>query len=286
MSSWRLAPIRTGRGYRVRDRWGSLRVCPEATVRSQVLRPPYVYRWAVLITAVVTVVAAVLLASRAGRSAAEQAPKPPRPPATTTVAVAPDLLRQTASTDRVVALTFDDGPHPRHTRQVLDLLADYHAVATFCMVGAQVRRYPELVRQVVDAGMRLCNHTVDHDEHLAREAAPVIERAVLEASADLRAAAGDDVPIGYFRAPGGNWSEPMRRVVARHGMKPLSWSVDPRDWSRPGVARIVETVERDVRPGSVILLHDGGGRRDQTVLALRVLLPWLVARDYHFVFPG
>ncbi|MPZ79529.1 MAG: polysaccharide deacetylase family protein [Actinophytocola sp.] len=260
-------------------------------MRSQVLQPPYVYRWGVLITAVVTVVVAVFLALRANPSAAEQAPKPPPTPAATRAATAAaavpaDLVGQTATTDRVVALTFDDGPHPTHTRQVLNLLAEHHAVATFCMVGAQVRRYPELVRLVVDAGMRLCNHTVDHDENLARNAEPVIERKVLDASADLRAAAGDDVPIGYFRAPGGNWSDPLRRVVAEHGMKPLSWSVDPHDWSRPGVARIVAVVKQNVRPGSVVLLHDGGGRRDQTVQALRELLPWFVAQGYRFAFPG
>ena len=74
-----------------------------------------------------------------------------------------DLVRYTARTDRVVALTFDDGPDPEHTPQVLALLAQYRAVATFCMIGAKAARHPELVRTVVAAGMRLCDHTAIHN---------------------------------------------------------------------------------------------------------------------------
>lgn len=196
------------------------------------------------------------------------------------------MIRQIRTGDRVVALTFDDGPHPEQTRQVLDLLAEYHAVATFCMVGKEVRAHPDVVRDVVRAGMRLCNHTVHHDEGLARRPAADIEQELLEAGDDLREAAGEDVPIEYFRAPGGTWSTPMRHLAARHGMHPLGWSVDPRDWSRPGAAAIVASVERAVRPGSVVLLHDGGGRREQTVAALRQVLAWLTGEGYRFGFPA
>jgi peptidoglycan/xylan/chitin deacetylase (PgdA/CDA1 family) len=149
-----------------------------------------------------------------------------------------------------------------------------------------VRAHPDLVRDVVDAGMRLCNHTVRHDPRLSRRSVPAIEKEMLDASGALRDAAGDDVPIDYFRAPGGNWTPPLEKTAARHGMRPLGWSVDPRDWSRPGTDKIVAAVERNVRPGSVILLHDGGGRRDQTVAALARLLPKLADRGYRFDFPA
>lgn len=261
---------------------------PEATVRSQVLQPPYVYRWAVLIAATVILAALVLHALQPDPAVADKARvTPPKPaPAKQARPVPADVIRQLGTADKVVALTFDDGPHPRSTPQVLDLLAEHHAVATFCMVGTQVRRFPDLVREVVDAGMRLCNHTVHHDERLATRPQAAIEKEVLDASATLHGAAGDDVPIDYFRAPGGNWTPLLEKTVAGHGMRPLGWSVDPRDWSAPGVAKIVTAVKQRVRPGSVVLLHDGGGKRDQTVAALRTLLPWLTAQGYRFTFPA
>ncbi len=256
-------------------------------MRSQVLQPPYIYRWAVLITVTVTLVALALVAFRSDPDVAAKADVAPSAARTTAPApVSPVPIRRLPTDDRVVALTFDDGPHPEQTPRILDLLAEHHAVATFCMIGPQARRHPDVVRRVIDAGMRLCNHTVHHDERLFRRPAHTVEREILEASDDLHAAAGEDVPIGYFRAPGGNWSGSMERTAARHGMRPLAWSVDPRDWSRPGVGAIVTAVERGVRPGSVVLLHDGGGRRDQTVRALAVLLPWLADHGYRFAFPG
>lgn len=259
-------------------------------MRSRVLEPPYVYRWAVVLMTV-TLFSALVLHSCGADSGGSAEPARARvahtpAPAKKAGPVSSDLIRRMPTHDRVVALTFDDGPHPEHTPQVLELLAEHHAVATFCMVGTQVRAHPDLVRDVVDAGMRLCNHTVRHDPRLSRRPVAAIEKEMLDASDAMRDAAGEDVPIDYFRAPGGNWTRPIERTAAQHGMRPLGWSVDPRDWSRPGVDKIVTAAARNIRPGSVVLLHDGGGRRDQTVAALARLLPILVERGYQFDFPA
>lgn len=270
-------------------------------VRYQVLHPPYCYRWAGLFVAVLTLYTVVLLVvhslvgstptrpelvARAPVQPVQSLPptgqETPTPPA----AVPADLVRHTAGTDRVVALTFDDGPDPEYTPQVLALLAQYRAVATFCMIGAKAARHPDLVRTVAAAGMGLCDHTVTHDQHLVDRPEPQIEAEIVDGRADLLTAAGPEVAIDYFRAPAGRWSEPIQQIAASHGMKPLAWSVDPRDWSRPGVARIVTSVQQQVQPGAVILMHDGGGRRDQTVAALAELLPWLVGQGYQFGLPG
>jgi peptidoglycan/xylan/chitin deacetylase (PgdA/CDA1 family) len=197
------------------------------------------------------------------------APLPPVPAVVTGVEGAPPIAR-------TVALTFDDGPDPRWTPQVLDLLARHHAVATFCLVGENATRHPELVRAIVDAGMQLCDHSHRHEIDPSRPGAGM-------AHDDLATLAGTDVP--WFRAPGGVWSAAVQRAAADHGMRPLGWNVDSRDWTRPGVAAIVERVQQQVRPGAVALLHDGGGRRDQTVAALEELLPWLAARCYATTFP-
>lgn len=256
-------------------------------MRSQVLRPPYVYRWAVLIASTVLLAALAIRALQPDPEVADRAHvAPSAAPEKKPPPVAADVVRQLRTTEKVVALTFDDGPHRDYTREVLEVLADHHAVATFCMVGKQVAAHPELVREVVDAGMRLCNHTVGHDEQLSGRTEAAVERELVDANDLLHDAAGDSAEIRYFRAPGGNWTRVVERTAARHGMRPLGWSLDPRDWARPGVAKIVAAVRENVRPGSVILLHDGGGRRDQTVAALRILLPWLAGQGYRFDFPA
>lgn len=182
-----------------------------------------------------------------------------------------------------VALTFDDGPDPRWTPQVLDLLRRHGAVATFCVVGEQVEAHPDLVRDIVAAGHRLCDHTRTHDESLPARSLEEMVGEIVGTRDDIAAVV--DARVDYFRAPGGNWSPDVLELAVSSGMQPLGWSVDPRDWRRPGAVAIVEAVQREVRPGAVILLHDGGGRRDQTVTALERLLPWLVDRGYAFAHP-
>jgi peptidoglycan/xylan/chitin deacetylase (PgdA/CDA1 family) len=184
---------------------------------------------------------------------------------------------------RTVALTFDDGPDPRWTPQILAVLRRYGAVATFCMVTTNVRAHPQLVRDVVDAGMRLCDHTRTHPDDLTVLPADQQDSEIVGARADM--AAATDAPVAYFRAPGGHFSPPVLDLAAHHGMQPLGWSVDPRDWEQPGVPAIVYAMQKNVRPGAVILMHDGGGQRQETVEALEVLLPWLVAQGYRFSFP-
>jgi peptidoglycan-N-acetylglucosamine deacetylase len=202
------------------------------------------------------------------------------------VAARPVVLQHRPSDDpdgRTVSLTFDDGPDPQWTPQVLALLRRHGAVATFCVVGNQVRKHEALVRDVVDAGMRLCDHTRSHPADLALLPAAEQRSEIIDARSDIAAAV--DAPVAYFRAPGGHWSPAVLELAAERGMQPLGWSVDLRDWERPGVPAILSTCERNLRPGAVILMHDGGGNRQQTVQALEVLLPWLVDKGYRFTFP-
>jgi peptidoglycan/xylan/chitin deacetylase (PgdA/CDA1 family) len=181
----------------------------------------------------------------------------------------------------VLYLTFDDGPSVQYTPQVLALLQRYHAHAVFCEIGLQVDEHPEISRQVVAAGHTLCDHTLTHDEHLPRRSPGCVHREIDGGLAALRAAV-PGVHVPYFRAPGGNWSAEVHAVAQQDGMASLTWTIDPRDWSRPGVEQIIATVTAEARDRSVLLLHDGGGPRDQTVAALTVLLPRLVAQGYHF----
>lgn len=183
-----------------------------------------------------------------------------------------------------VALTFDDGPARRWTRQVLGLLDRHHVKATFCMIGRAVVERPWLVRDVVRRGHALCDHTYDHDLELRRQSPEEITRDIRRGRVAITRASNGVAPL-FFRAPAGRWSPRLERDALAQGMTPLKWTVDPQDWMRPGVRTIVRTVLRQLRPGGVILMHDGGGSRAQTLEALRVLLRRLPKLGYHFVLP-
>jgi peptidoglycan/xylan/chitin deacetylase (PgdA/CDA1 family) len=171
---------------------------------------------------------------------------------------------------RALALTFDDGPDPRWTPQVLKWLAGYHVHATFCLVGRHVAAHPELVRAIVRGGHALCNHTWSHDEKLGTKPAYVIRAEIARTQQAIFAAAG--VRPRLFRAPGGMWTGALVAEARRQGLTPLRWDVDPRDWAKPGALQIYRRVMANARAGDVILLHDGYGDRSQSVWALRALL--------------
>jgi peptidoglycan-N-acetylglucosamine deacetylase len=183
---------------------------------------------------------------------------------------------------KVIALTVDDGPSPVYTPQVLRLLARYQVTATFSMVGLEVAAHPAVAREVAAAGHKIINHTWSHI-NLAKRSPVVIADQINRATTAIHQATGR-VP-DMFRAPYGAWSPAVLRQCERDGMAPLAWSVDPRDWSRPGVTSIVRNIMHNTRTGSIILEHDGGGNRSQTVAALKIVLPRLLAEGYRFTTP-
>jgi peptidoglycan/xylan/chitin deacetylase (PgdA/CDA1 family) len=183
---------------------------------------------------------------------------------------------------KTVALTIDDGPSPPYTGQVLQVLEQHRVKATFSMVGRNVARYPGVAREVAGAGHLIVNHTWSHAD-LAVMPAAAMRDEVNRGAAEIDAATGQRPTL--FRAPYGAWSPALLRYCAAQGLTPLDWSVDPRDWARPGVAAIVQDILRTTRPGSIILEHDGGGDRSQTVAALKIVLPRLLEEGFRFRFP-
>jgi peptidoglycan-N-acetylglucosamine deacetylase len=254
-------------------------------------RPPYVYRWVGLLAVVglFAGVTAVVLLDRGPATAlaagpvvavpadAVAAPPPARP------RPGGGLLSVARPGGKVVALTFDDGP-AADTPAILDVLARNHVTATFCEIGQQARARPDLVRRVVAAGHRLCNHTITHDPGIGTRTPAVMDKQ-LRASRDVLVRASGGADVDYFRAPEGRWTPTLLARSAADGMQPLGWTVDTLDWTRPGTPAIVAAVQHHVRPGAIILFHDGGGPRDQTVRAVAQLIPWLRAQGYSFVFP-
>jgi peptidoglycan/xylan/chitin deacetylase (PgdA/CDA1 family) len=183
---------------------------------------------------------------------------------------------------KAVALTIDDGPDPVYTPQVLRVLRTYGVTATFSMVGLRVAAYPRLARAVAEDGHHIANHTWTHSDLVAMPAHRV-HTELARASHAIHSATG--VHPQLFRAPYGAWSALVIRQCEQMRMVPMDWSVDPRDWARPGVRSIVRNIMHNTRPGSIILEHDGGGNRSQTVDALNIVLPRLLRKGYHFHTP-
>lgn len=197
---------------------------------------------------------------------------------------APDVIRyvDTDPAAPTVALTFDDGPNPPDTTDLLDLLARERVPAVFCLVGVQVEAHPDVVRRIVADGHVLANHSYRHDDLADQEPAAV--RADLQRTLDAIHAVVPDAPVPYFRAPFGHWGRTVP-VAAALGMAPLEWQLAVEDWEPPGTDELVRRLG-GVEPGGVVLLHDGGGDRRQTVEAVARMIPRLRADGWRFTVPG
>ncbi len=179
--------------------------------------------------------------------------------------------------DRVVYLTYDDGPHPTYTPALLDLLATYDARATFFALGSEVERYPGVAARIVREGHAIGNHTWSHPS-LTTVSGEVLDRQVLDTQSVIQRAAG--VTPTCLRPPYGARNATVNARVAELGLRMSMWNVDPEDWRQPGAGAIVDRVLSGVRPGAVILLHDGGQGRGQTVAATERLLANLTEEGY------
>ena len=210
------------------------------------------------------------------------APANPKPHPAATATDGPAPARPVYYVDdgpMTIALTIDDGPSPVYTPQILQILEKYHVTASFSMVGENVTYYPGVAMDVADAGHVIVNHTWDHANLATLTESKT--RAEIANASDAIHTAVDRAPT-IFRAPYGAWSPAIFEYCAREHLMPLDWSVDPRDWARPGVSKIVSNILKNTQTGSIILEHDGGGNRSETVAALKIAIPRLLDEGYHF----
>ena len=178
------------------------------------------------------------------------------------------------------ALTYDDGPNPRSTPELLDVLARYNVRATFFMIGNFVRQQPDLVRRVHTAGHLIGNHTMSH-AFLANKPMRLVDREVRDCSDLLEDTLG--APVRYFRAPWGARRPGVLRNIRAQGMAPVQWNAQGNDWEPIGPAGILANLDKGLTRarrhgrGANILLHDGfdeqqGFDRTDTVRATEALL--------------
>lgn len=192
-----------------------------------------------------------------------------------------EAVWEVSTKEKTIALTFDDGPDPIYTPQILDLLKKYKAKGTFFVIGKRVEEFPSIIQREAKEGHELANHTFNHR----------ILRGYTKEKIELELEKTDEIIYSLtkkhpklFRPPGGFYNENIVSVAKEKGYLVViwSWRHDTLDWSRPGVKRIVNRVISNLHNGDIILLHDQVDN-SQTVEALKLILPELKKRGYKLI---
>jgi peptidoglycan/xylan/chitin deacetylase (PgdA/CDA1 family) len=182
--------------------------------------------------------------------------------------------------DPVVALTFDDGPDPTYTPPILAILAHYQVNATFFEIGRQVNRNAGLVAQIAAAGNSLGGHTWDHVD-LEKNNPADDWHEIGDAVHAIQDASGQ--PVVCTRPPSGSADPGVLARLAAYGQTSVVWSVDTYDWKHPGVDAIVQRALGNLHDGTIILMHDGGGDRTETIAALPAIIEGIEAAGFRIV---
>ncbi|MEU6328901.1 polysaccharide deacetylase family protein [Streptomyces sp. NPDC047049] len=189
----------------------------------------------------------------------------------------PEVAFHLSTDRREVFLTFDDGPHPFHTPHVLRILRRHGVRATFFVIGENAIEFPGLLCDIADEGHAVGNHTWTHPQLTALP--PGAVRSELGRTSSLIEDILGTAP-DLARAPYGEWDDPSLSICNDLGMSPVGWAIDSQDWTVPGARTIAHTVLDAMHPGAIVLSHDGGGDRRQTVAALEWYLPRLLDEGY------
>ena len=179
-----------------------------------------------------------------------------------------------------IALTFDDGPHPRYTPLILDILAEFEVQATFFAVGSNVEAYPELVKRIAAEGHELGNHTYHHN-HVSKMSMEELTKDINRCNDAIEKITGERPR--YFRPPEGVCSKSVQEICGATNTTIVMWSVDTRDWAHTPIGEIFQNVRRNTKNGSIILMHDFIGKNSPTPEALRQIIPMLLELGYEFV---
>ncbi|AVZ30928.1 polysaccharide deacetylase family protein [Nodularia spumigena] len=195
----------------------------------------------------------------------------------------PDCLWSGNRYNKAIALTFDDGPHPEYTPQVLAVLDRYNIKASFFWLGACVNRSPAIAKAICDRGHWIGLHGYDHRSF------PTLSPNDLQNSlAKTQAAiynACDLTPeqVCDVRPPNGLFTPQTLKLFLKWNYRPVMWSVVPEDWVRPGVTTVVQRVLKQVENGSLIVLHDGTCGGQDVAATIKILIPQLLEQGYEFV---
>ena len=195
------------------------------------------------------------------------------------------VLTKVETQEKVMALTFDDGPYSPYTEQLLEVLDKEQVKATFFVVGEKALQRPDLVRKVQQSGHELALHSYVHRDQLKLPAEAVAEN-LRQGKAALEGITG--VPTKFFRPPHGFKDWTVMAEAEKAHLEVVNWSVIPRDWTNPGAEVIAQRVIDKAHPGAIVLLHDGDSPRyvvprEQTIQAIGKIIRELKQRGYRFV---
>ena len=182
--------------------------------------------------------------------------------------------------DKRIALTFDDGPHPRYTREILEILREYDVTATFFIIGVNAENYPDALREIAESGCEIGNHTYSH-ANLRQMNSEEIKKEIQKCEEVLQKSVG--VHPVVFRPPEGIYSNEAEQIMTDLGYDIILWSIDTMDWAMNPAVQIEQLVMKETKGGDIILMHDYVSGGNTTCKALRKMIPSLLSRGYEFV---
>ncbi|MFT9846686.1 polysaccharide deacetylase family protein [Aneurinibacillus sp. REN35] len=193
-----------------------------------------------------------------------------------------EAVYQVKTSEKVMAFTFDDGPHPVYTRKALKVLNKHHAKATFFVTGERAERFASVIKDMNRQGHEIGNHTYSHPS-MRKITSSQLEKEIQKTDEVIRSLTGEH-PV-FFRPPGGIQNENVFKAAKKKNHTVVIWSrhQDTKDWSNPGVEKMVRQITQHAKPGQIVLLHDSGVNRTQTVKALDRALSILSKEGYRFV---
>jgi len=193
-----------------------------------------------------------------------------------------DIIWQVNTNEKMIALTFDDGPSATFTPKVLDILKKNNVHGTFFVIAHEVEKYPDIVRRMVYEGNEIANHTYNH-KYLNRFSREDLREELKLAETTIMEASGFKPRL--FRPPGGYYNKDIVEVSKEQGYRVIIWSWEQQsgDWANPGIGTIIRRVLKNAESGNIVVLHDRGGDRNQTIRALQPIIDGLKKRGFKVV---
>lgn len=191
-----------------------------------------------------------------------------------------EIYRSVKTEDKKIALTFDDGPHPTQTEEILSILDEYNITATFFVVGTNVEYYPDIVRLITENGHEIGNHTYSHPKKYDKNGIDISLELSKTHELVLKVS---ETEMKLMRPPGGNINNSLKKEAEKMGYKVILWNIDTRDWTHLSPKEISENIKNNIKCGSIILFHDYIGKGSPTAETLKITIPYLISEGYEFV---
>ncbi|MBE6545905.1 MAG: polysaccharide deacetylase family protein [Ruminococcaceae bacterium] len=187
---------------------------------------------------------------------------------------------RSSAKEKQIALTFDDGPHPRYTKEILSILEEYHIPATFFIIGINAEQYPDMLQKIVDSGCEIGNHTYSH-KRISSLSEEELTKEIIRCEEALYRLVG--IRPHVFRPPEGMMNPSLQALMNKKRYHVVLWSIDTLDWALNPSSAITQTVMKELKGGDIILMHDYVSGGNTTCDALRRIIPEILAKGYEFV---